>query len=453
MSKLKDRIVDYVKKRSPNETEFLQAVEEVVSSVGKVLDKHPEYGDLKILERMIEPERVITFRVAWQDDKGQVQINRGFRVQMNSAIGPYKGGLRFHPSVNVSILKFLAFEQIFKNALTSLPMGGGKGGADFDPKGKSDAEIMRFCQAFMQELFRHIGDFTDVPAGDIGVGSREIGYMFGMYKKLKNEFTGILTGKGAHWGGSVIRPEATGYGLIYFACNMLAVKGDSLNKKRCLVSGAGNVSQFAMEKIIELGGIPISVSDSSGYVIDKDGIDSNKLAFIKEIKNKRRGRIQEYVEEYPDAEYFETQEDEDFNPLWKVKADCAFPCATQNEINELDAKNLVANKIILLAEGANMPCSPEAIQILQDNEILYAPGKCANAGGVAVSGLEMTQNRMGVYWNREDVDNKLKHIMENIHEVCLNAAEEYGVPGNYLEGANIFGFLKVAEAMKAQGIV
>jgi len=453
MTDLKKQILEYINKRSPNEKEFIQAVEEVVSSVGRVLERHPEYEDLKILERMIEPERVITFRVAWQDDKGEVQINRGYRVQMNSAIGPYKGGLRFHPSVNSSILKFLAFEQIFKNALTSLPMGGGKGGADFDPKGKSDAEIMRFCHAFMQELYRHIGDFTDVPAGDIGVGSREIGYMFGMYKKLKNEFTGILTGKGKHWGGSVIRPEATGYGLIYFACNMLKAQDDSIEGKKCIVSGAGNVSQYAIEKIIELGGVPITVSDSSGYIVDKKGIDEEKLKFIKELKNNQRGRIKEYTEEYPDAEYFETDQEADFNPLWKVEADCVFPCATQNEINKKDAEHLAKNKIILLAEGANMPCSSEAIAVLQDSKILYAPGKCANAGGVAVSGLEMTQNRMGVYWNREDVDTRLKQIMDNIHEVCLNAAEEYGVPGNYLEGANIFGFLKVAEAMKAQGIV
>ncbi|KEO72979.1 NADP-specific glutamate dehydrogenase [Anditalea andensis] len=453
MTDLKEQILAYINKRSPNEKEFIQAVEEVVSSVGRVLERHPEYEDLKILERMIEPERVITFRVAWQDDAGEVQINRGYRIQMNSAIGPYKGGLRFHPSVNSSILKFLAFEQIFKNALTSLPMGGGKGGADFDPKGKSDAEIMRFCHAFMQELYRHIGDFTDVPAGDIGVGSREIGYLFGMYKKLKNEFTGILTGKGKHWGGSVIRPEATGYGLIYFASNMLQANEDTMENKKCIISGAGNVSQYAMEKIIELGGIPITVSDSSGFIVDKEGIDEQKLEFIKDLKNNKRGRIKEYADKYPDSEYVETEQDADFNPLWKVEADCVFPCATQNEINKQDAEHLAKNKIMLLAEGANMPCSSEAIAVLQESKILYAPGKCANAGGVAVSGLEMTQNRMGVYWNREDVDERLKQIMKNIHEVCLNAAEEYGVPGNYLEGANIFGFLKVAEAMKAQGIV
>lgn len=448
-----DEILDRVKRRNPNEKEFLQAVEEVIESVSRVWKKHPEYNDLKILERMIEPERMISFRVCWQDDSGEVQVNRGFRVQMNSAIGPYKGGLRFHPSVNFSILKFLAFEQIFKNALTSLPMGGGKGGSDFNPKGKSDAEIMRFCQAFMQELYRHIGDFTDVPAGDIGVGSREIGYLFGMYKKLKNEFTGVITGKGEHWGGSAIRPEATGYGLIYFASNMLEAKGDSLENKRCLISGAGNVAQYAIEKILDQGGIPISASDSSGCIIDTDGIDKEKLDFIKKIKNKERGRIKRYIDQYPDATYIPLDENTGFNPLWQEQADCAFPCATQNEVNAEDAKNLAANKIVLLAEGANMPCTPEAIDILQKSNVLYAPGKAANAGGVAVSGLEMTQNRMGVYWNREDVDTQLKRIMKNIHDVCLKAAEDYGFPGNYLEGANIFAFLKVAEAMKAQGLV
>lgn len=453
MSNLKEDLLASVKKRNPFEKEFLQAVEEVIESVSRVWEKHPEYRDLKILERMIEPERIISFRVCWQDDSGEVQINRGFRVQMNSAIGPYKGGLRFHPSVNYSILKFLAFEQIFKNALTSLPMGGGKGGADFDPKGKSDAEIMRFCQAFMQELYRHIGDFTDVPAGDIGVGSREIGYLFGMYKKLKNEFTGVITGKGEHWGGSAIRPEATGYGLIYFASNMLQAKGDTLEGKRCLVSGAGNVAQFAIEKIIDEGGIPISASDSSGFILDPDGLDRDKLDYLKQLKNIKRGRIKQYVEKYPAATYTTLDGTESHNPLWQVEADCAFPCATQNELNELDAKNLADNKIKLVAEGANMPCTPQAIDILQKSNILYAPGKAANAGGVAVSGLEMTQNRMGVYWNREDVDERLKHIMKNIHDVCLKAAEDYGVPGNYLEGANIFAFLKVAEAMKAQGVV
>ena len=449
----KDGILARVKKRNPEEKEFLQAVEEVIASVSKVLIKHPEYEKLKILERMIEPERMVAFRVCWQDDAGEVHVNRGFRVQMNSAIGPYKGGLRFHPSVNFSILKFLAFEQIFKNALTSLPMGGGKGGSDFDPKGKSDAEIMRFCQAFMQELYRHIGHFTDVPAGDIGVGSREIGYLFGMYKKIKNEFTGVITGKGEYWGGSAIRPEATGYGLIYFASNMLETKGDSLKDKRCLVSGSGNVAQYAIEKILDEGGIPISVSDSSGCIIDANGIDREKLEFIKKIKNEERARVKRYCEAYPEAKYVEFEINASFNPLWNTPADCAFPCATQNEVNEVDAQHLVANKVKLVAEGANMPCTPQAIEVMQKSEVLYAPGKAANAGGVAVSGLEMTQNRMGVYWNSEDVDAQLKHIMKNIHDVCLKAAEDYEVPGNYLEGANIFAFLKVAEAMKAQGIL
>lgn len=449
----KDEIMARVRARNPNEKEFLQAVEEVIDSVGKVLRRHPEYDSLKILERMIEPERMISFRVCWVDDAGEVQINRGFRVQMNSAIGPYKGGLRFHRSVNFSILKFLAFEQIFKNALTSLPLGGGKGGSDFDPKGKSDNEIMRFCQAFMYELYRHIGDFTDVPAGDIGVGFREIGFMFGAYKKIRNEFTGVITGKGEHWGGSVIRPEATGYGLIYFATHMLGARGDYLKDKRCLVSGSGNVAQFAIEKILDEEGIPVTASDSSGFIFDPDGIDRRKLAFIKDLKNTKRGRISAYAEEFPGAEFTPFDPEKGYNPLWQIEADCAFPCATQNEVNARDAKNMVDNKVILLAEGANMPCTPEAIDIIQESPMLYAPGKAANAGGVAVSGLEMTQNRMGVYWNRQEVDENLRHIMKNIHDVCLKAAEDYDVPGNYLEGANIFAFLKVAEAMKAQGII
>ncbi|HEY8402063.1 MAG TPA: NADP-specific glutamate dehydrogenase [Cytophagaceae bacterium] len=449
----KEELIERVRKRNPYEHEFLQAVEEVVESVGRVFIKNPEYRDLKILERMVEPERIISFRVCWQDDKGVVQVNRGFRVQMNSAIGPYKGGLRFHPTVNYSILKFLAFEQIFKNALTSLPMGGGKGGADFDPKGKSEAEIMRFCHAYMQELYRHIGPYTDVPAGDIGVGQREIGYLFGMYKKIQNEFTGVITGKGAFWGGSVIRPEATGYGLIYFAVNMLNTRGETLHGKRCLVSGSGNVAQYAIEKILHEGGIPISASDSSGCIIDPDGIDQEKLDYIKYLKNVERQRIKKYVEKYPRAKFYPCSSSDTCNALWQEKADCAFPCAVQNEINEQDAKNLIANGIQLVAEGANMPCTPPAIDLFQRSKILYAPGKAANAGGVAVSGLEMTQNRMGVYWNHDDVDAQLKHIMKNIHDVCLKAAEEYDVPGNYLEGANIFAFLKVAEAMKAQGVV
>lgn len=450
---VKEEIMARAQRINPNETEFLQAIEEVIDSVGKVLEKHKEYDSLKILERMIEPERMITFRVCWLDDAGEIQINRGYRVQMNSAIGPYKGGLRFHPTVNFSILKFLAFEQIFKNALTSLPLGGAKGGADFDPKGKSDNEIMRFCQAYMSELYRHIGDFTDIPAGDIGVGYREIGYLFGTYKKIKNEFTGVITGKGEYWGGSAIRPEATGYGLIYFAIHMLEARGDYLKDKRCLVSGAGNVAQFAIEKILDEGGIPITVSDSDGYIYDKNGIDRKKLDYIKNLKNNERGRISSYADTYPEAQFHRYDRKTNSNPLWDVEADCAFPCATQNEINSIDAQNLVNNGLILLAEGANMPCTSKAVDIIQNSPILYAPGKAANAGGVAVSGLEMTQNRMGVYWNRDEVDENLRHIMKNIHDVCLKAAEDHGTKGDYLEGANIFAFLKVAEAMKAQGII
>lgn len=452
MKQFSKYLLELVEKRNSGETEFIQAIEEVLPALERVIKKHPEYIDLKIIERLIEAERIITFRVAWVDDGGNIQINRGYRVQMNSAIGPYKGGLRFHPSVNYSVLKFLAFEQIFKNALTNLPMGAGKGGADFDPKGKSDNEIMRFCQAFMQELFRHIGDYTDVPAGDMGVGLREIGYMFGMYKKLKNEFTGILTGKGMTWGGSSVRPEATGYGLIYFAKYMLDAQYDSLKGKICLVSGAGNVSQYAVEKLIELGGKPIGISDSSGYIIDEAGIDNSKLEFIKNLK-KKGGSLKAYTSEYKDAEYIAVDRNKDFNPFWKVKADCIFPCATQNEINENDAKNLVSNKVLLLAEGANMPCTAKAIKVLSKSDVLYAPGKAANAGGVAVSGLEMTQNRGGVYWDREKVYSELQRIMKNIHDTCLKTAADYDVPGNYLEGANIAGFLKVAEAMKAQGVV
>ncbi len=448
-----NEVLDFLRAKNPYELEYLQAVEEVIGSVRKVLDRHPEYESLKILERLTEPERIISFRVCWMDDNNEVQVNRGYRVQMNSAIGPYKGGLRFHPSVNYSILKFLAFEQIFKNALTSLPLGGAKGGSDFDPKNKSDNEIMRFCQAFMLELYRHIGDFTDIPAGDIGVGAREIGYLFGTYKKIKNEFTGIITGKGEYWGGSAIRPEATGYGLIYFASHMLETKDDSLEGKKCLISGSGNVAQYAIEKILDKGGVPITASDSNGFIYDPDGIDREKLAYIKKLKNGDRGRIKKYTEVYTEAKYTAYSHDDDHNPLWKIEADCAFPCATQNEVNALDAQTMVKNKLLVLAEGANMPCTPEAISILQSSAVLYAPGKATNAGGVAVSGLEITQNRMGVYWNREQVDNNLKHIMKDIHNVCLKVAAEYGSPGNYLEGANIFAFVKVAEAMKAQGII
>lgn len=449
-----NELLEQIKKRNPNEPEFIQAVDEVISSIGIVFKKHPEYHHLKLLERMAEPERLISFRVNWLDDEGEVQVNRGFRVQMNSALGPYKGGLRFHPSVNQSILKFLAFEQIFKNALTGLPLGGGKGGADFDPKGKSDAEIMRFCQAFMSELYRHIGHFTDVPAGDIGVGGREIGYLFGAYKKLQNEFTGVLTGKGREWGGSLIRPEATGYGLVYFSQYMLEKVGDGLKDKKCIVSGSGNVAQYTLEKLIELGAKPITASDSSGYIVDEDGIDTEKLEFIKEIKNINRGRISEYLEKYPDAKYEELDVKQDFNPLWKISADCAFPCATQNEINKKDAENLKKTGIKLLTEGANMPLTTEAIDIICESEILYAPGKATNAGGVAVSGLEMSQNRIGVYWSREEVDEKLKNIMKNIHDNCVKTAEEYELnQHDYLASANIFGFLKVADAMKAQGVI
>jgi glutamate dehydrogenase (NADP+) len=445
-------ILENVKKRNPNEPEFLQAAEEVIASVLPVLERNPEFARLKLLERMLEPERLISFRVTWLDDKGEVQVNRGYRVQMNSAIGPYKGGLRFHPSVTPSVLKFLAFEQIFKNALTGIPMGGGKGGSDFDPKGKSDNEVMKFCQAFMAELARHINHRLDVPAGDIGVGGREIGYLFGAYKKIKNEFTGVLTGKGIGWGGSLIRTEATGYGLIYFAENMLQNIGSSINGKTCLVSGSGNVSQYAIEKILQLGGKVITASDSTGVVIDEAGFTLEKLAFLKDLKNNRRGRIKEYADKYK-CVYKEVDPTADHNPIWKVKADCAFPCATQNEVNAKDANHLVMNGIKLLGEGANMPTTIEGINVLLDNGVLYSPGKASNAGGVATSGLEMTQNFMGSNWTREEVDAKLVGIMKNIHDTCLAAANEYGKPGNYMVGANIAGFLKVAKAMQAQGVI
>ncbi len=446
-------ILERIKARTPGETEFHQAVDEVFLNVEQVLKENPKYEELNIFERMTEPERTIMFQVPWVDDQGNVNVNRGYRVQMNSAIGPYKGGLRFHPTVNLSILKFLAFEQIFKNALTGLPMGGGKGGADFDPKGKSDGEIMRFCQSFMQELAKHIGHRTDVPAGDIGVGSREIGYLFGMYKKIKNEFVGVLTGKGQGWGGSLIRPEATGYGLIYFAMYMLAEDNDTIEGKRCLVSGSGNVAQYAIEKIIQNGGIPVTASDSSGFIYDPDGIDAEKLAFIKELKNVKRGRIHEYAEKFPSATFTPRDKAATHNPLWDIEADLAFPCATQNEINGEDAKNLVKNGIKLLAEGANMPTTPEAIDILRENGVKYAPGKASNAGGVATSGLEMVQNYGGIYWTFEQVDQKLKDIMKNIHDNCLRTAAKYGKPGDYMAGANIAGFIKVADAMVAAGVL
>ncbi|MGD9007680.1 MAG: NADP-specific glutamate dehydrogenase [Desulfobacteraceae bacterium] len=444
---------DMVMNRDPHEKEFHQAVSEVLQSVAPVLERNPEYRSAKIIQRIVEPERVIMFRVPWSDDQGDVHVNRGFRIEMNSAIGPYKGGLRFHPSVTLSILKFLAFEQVFKNALTTLPMGGGKGGSDFDPKGKSDMEVMRFCQSFMSELQRHIGPNTDVPAGDIGVGAREIGYLFGMYKKLRNEFTGVLTGKSLNWGGSLIRPEATGYGAVYFAAEMLATRSQTLEDKTCLVSGSGNVAQFAMEKLLDLGAKPVTFSDSSGYIYDEAGVDRKKLDFLMELKNIRRGRVSEYVEKYPNAVYTPVDAGADHNPLWNHKAECAFPSATQNEINAVDAQNLVNNGIATVSEGANMPSTPEAIDIFLDGGILYGLGKAANAGGVAVSGLEMTQNSMRLSWTREEVDNRLKMIMSSIHRTCLEAAEQYGTPGNYVNGANIAGFVKVADAMIDQGIV
>lgn len=445
--------LQYVKQRNAHEPEFLQAVDEVLQSVYPVLERHAEFRKLKLFERMTEPERLISFRVTWLDDKGDVQVNRGYRVQMNSAIGPYKGGLRFHPSVTPSVLKFLAFEQIFKNALTGIPMGGGKGGSDFDPKGKSENEIMKFCQAFMGELARHIDDRTDVPAGDIGVGGREIGYLFGTYKKIKNEFTGGLTGKGIGWGGSLIRTEATGYGLIYFAQNMLQAKGDSLKGKVCLVSGSGNVAQYAIEKIMQLGGKAVTASDSNGFVYDEAGFTKEKLEFLKELKNVRRGRIKEYADKFKGVVYQDIDAKADHNPLWALKADCAFPCATQNEVNEKDARNLVKGGVKLLAEGANMPTTIEGINVILDAGVMYAPGKASNAGGVATSGLEMTQNYMGQNWTREEVDDKLQDIMKGIHDTCLAAAKEYGKPGNYMAGANIAGFLKVARAMQAQGVI
>ncbi len=446
-------ILELIKNRDPNEREFHQAVSEVLLSIKPVLDRNPEYRSAGILERIVEPERVIMFRVPWVDDDGDVHVNRGFRIEMNSAIGPYKGGLRFHPSVNLGILKFLAFEQVFKNSLTSLPMGGGKGGSDFDPKGKTDMEVMRFCQSFMMELCRHIGPDTDIPAGDIGVGAREIGYLFGMYKKIRNEFTGVLTGKGLNWGGSLIRPEATGYGAVYFAAEMLATKNKTLEGTTSLVSGSGNVAQFAMEKLIELGSKPITFSDSSGYIYDERGVDREKLDYIMNLKNVRRGRVREYADKYPEAVYTPVNPDSDFNPLWNHKADCAFPCATQNEINSNDAANIIANGIKVLSEGANMPTTPDGIDLFLGNGLLYAPGKAANAGGVSVSGLEMSQNSMRHGWSREEVDQKLKTIMKNIHKNCMETAEQYGTPFNYMNGANIAGFVKVADAMLDQGIV
>ena len=446
-------VLQLVKDKDPGEREFHQAVMEVLASIKPVMDRNPEYRAAKILERVVEPERVILFRVPWVDDQGQVQVNRGFRIEMNSAIGPYKGGLRFHPSVNLGILKFLAFEQVFKNALTTLPMGGGKGGSDFDPKGKSDMEVMRFCQSFMAELFRHIGPNTDVPAGDIGVGAREIGYLFGMYKKLRNEFTGVLTGKSLNWGGSLIRPEATGYGSVYFAAEMLLTRGKTLEGKTCLVSGSGNVAQYTMEKLLDLGAKPVTCSDSSGYIFDEEGIDRQKLAHLMVLKNVRRERVKAYIETYPSAVYTAIDPEQDFNPVWDHKADCAFPSATQNEINVTDAQHLVDNGVFVVSEGANMPTVPEGIDIFVANQLLYGPGKAANAGGVSVSGLEMTQNSMRLAWTRAEVDERLQLIMKRIHRTCLEAAEQYGTPGNYMSGANIAGFVKVVDAMIDQGVV
>ncbi len=439
--------------KNPGEKEFHQAVREVVESVIPVLDRHPEFRKAKILERIVEPERVIMFRVPWQDDRGEVHVNRGMRVEFNSAIGPYKGGLRFHPSVNLGIIKFLGFEQIFKNALTTLPMGGGKGGSDFDPKGKSDAEVMRFCQSFMNELYRHIGEYIDVPAGDIGVGGREIGFMFGQYKKLTRRFEGVLTGKGLNWGGSLIRPEATGYGQVYFAEEMLKTRGKSFKGLRCVISGSGNVAQYAAEKVIQLGGKVLTFSDSNGFIVDEEGIDEKKLAFVMELKNVRRGRIKEYKDKYPKAHYEPVDPKKNYNPLWEVKCDVALPSATQNEINEIDAQHLVKNGCFCVSEGANMPTTPEGVEVFLESKILYGPAKAANAGGVATSGLEMTQNAMRLSWSREEVDNRLHQIMINIHKTCRETAEAYGTPGNYVNGANIAGFLKVASAMLDQGLV
>jgi len=439
-------VYEQVVRRNTGESEFLQAVKEVLDSLGPVLEKHPEYIEARILDRIVEPERQIMFRVPWQDDKGNVHVNRGLRFEFNSALGPYKGGLRFHPTVNASILKFLGFEQVFKNSLTTLPMGGGKGGSDFDPKGKSDNEVMRFCQSFMTELCRHIGPDTDVPAGDIGVGGREIGFLFGQYKRIRNEFTGVLTGKALSWGGSLIRPEATGYGCVYFAEEMLKIRGESFKGKICTVSGSGNVAQYTTEKLNQLGAKVVSLSDSSGTIHDPDGIDDEKLAFVLELKNVRRGRIKEYADKFG-AKYLEGQRP------WDIKCDCAFPSATQNEISGDDAKALLKNGCTLVAEGANMPSTPGAIEQFLDKKIMYGPGKAANAGGVATSGLEMSQNSLRLSWTREEVDERLHNIMIAVHKQAYEAAEEYGEPGNLVMGANIAGFVKVADAMLDQGLV
>jgi len=447
MSSYLESVLATVKAKNRGEDEFLQAVDEVLESLEPVLEKHPEYVEAKIVDRIVEPERMIVFRVPWIDDAGKVQVNRGFRVEFNSAIGPYKGGLRFHPSVNQGILKFLGFEQVFKNSLTTLPMGGGKGGSDFDPKGKSDFEVMRFCQSFMTELSRHIGPNTDVPAGDIGVGGREIGFLFGQYKRNRNAFEGVLTGKGLNWGGSLIRPEATGYGTVYFAEEMLKTKGNSFAGKKVSVSGSGNVAQYAVEKVNELGGKVVTLSDSSGYIVDEEGISKEKLNFVFELKNVKRGRIKEYVNEFKSAKYFEG------TGVWNVPVDVALPCATQNELNGKDADTLLKNGCICVAEGANMPSTPDAVEKFVKAKIHYGPGKAANAGGVAVSGLEMSQNSIRLSWTREEVDERLHNIMKAIHTTCKNTSEEYGDPGNYVMGANIGGFIKVADSMLDQGVV
>lgn len=444
---LVSQFMQFVSDRNTNEVEFLQAVKEVAETVIPFVENHPKYFGKQLLERMTEAERIIIFRVTWLDDTGNIKVNRGYRVQMSSAIGPYKGGLRFHPTVNLSVLKFLAFEQVFKNSLTTLPMGGGKGGSDFNPKGKSDNEIMRFCQSFMTELVKHIGSDTDVPAGDIGVGAREIGYLFGQYKRIRNEFTGVLTGKGIAYGGSLIRPEATGYGVIYFTENMLSEKGESLKGKKIVISGSGNVAQYAAQKAIQSGAKVLTMSDSSGYILDESGIDLEKLAFIMELKNEKRARISDYTKQYPEAKYFEGKKP------WSISCEIALPCATQNEIQEQDAKDLVKNGCICVTEGANMPSSIEAVNVFQESKILFSPGKASNAGGVATSGLEMTQNSMRLSWSSDEVDQRLKTIMKNIHQTCIKYGKQPDGYIDYVKGANIAGFVKVADAMLAQGVV
>ncbi len=453
MSSYTDRVLSEVRSKNDCEPEFLQAVREVLESLERVLESDSRYEDAGVLERLVEPERVLMFRVPWVDDRGRVRVCRGYRVEFSSVLGPYKGGLRFHPTVNLGVLKFLAFEQVFKNSLTTLPIGGGKGGSDFDPKGKTDAEVMRFCQSFMSELFRHIGADTDVPAGDIGVGGREIGFMFGQYKKLRNEFTGVLTGKGLCWGGSAMRPEATGYGSVYFAEEMLKTRHESLKGKTCVVSGSGNVALHTAEKLLELGAKVVALSDSDGFIHDKRGLDRDKLEWVQRLKHERRGRIREYVEQYKSAEFVKVDDAQDGNPIWDIKCHAAFPSATQNELNERDARSLIDNGCELVCEGANMPCTPEAVDLMIEKKLLFGPGKAANAGGVAVSALEMAQNSMRINWPREEVDDRLRQIMRKIHSECASAAAEFGSEGDYVKGANIVGFRKVATAMLEQGVV